>query len=127
MITFLFSIAHIVICIALIFFILIQSNKGMGLSGAFGAVGAGDNFLSASNAFNILVKITVTLSILFAASSLGLSYFATGGSSGPSSLMEEFETAPQPVSEMFKEQAAPSGGQPIEAQPEEAAGAPPQE
>lgn len=75
MLHFLFSFFHVVVAILLIFIILIQANKGMGLAGAFGAVGAGENFLSTSGAFNILVKITTVLAIIFCVTSISLSYF----------------------------------------------------
>jgi len=71
----LLCLVHIVICVALVFFILIQSNKGMGLSGAFGAVGGSDSIFGSSGSLNMLVKISLTLSVLFALTSLALTVF----------------------------------------------------
>lgn len=64
---------HLIVCVGLIFFILIQSNKGMGLSGAFGAMGGSDSVFSTSGGMNILVKITIVLSLVFTVSTLALS------------------------------------------------------
>ncbi|RJP20935.1 MAG: preprotein translocase subunit SecG [Candidatus Omnitrophota bacterium] len=71
MLYFLFCLFHIAVCAALIFFILIQSNKGMGLGGAFGSVG-GDSVFGSSGSINILMKITIILGIIFATSSVAL-------------------------------------------------------
>lgn len=111
MLHFLLSFFHVIVCALLVFIILIQSNKGMGLSGAFGAVGAGDNFFSASSAFNILVKITVTLAILFAMSSLALSYFPPPASQTTGSVIEQhIDEVPQPLSAKLQEAELPEEG-----------------
>jgi len=73
MLYFFLDFLYVVICIALIFFILIQSNKGMGLSGAFGAVGGSDSVFGASGSMNVLMKITITLAVIFALMSITLS------------------------------------------------------
>lgn len=100
----LFILIHILVCTLLVFFILIQSNKGMGLSGAFGAVGAGENFFSSSGAFNLLVKITITLSVLFAISSLTLSYFPPPSARSSGSILEnQAAVQPRSVSDVIQE------------------------
>ena len=66
---------YIVICVALIFFILIQSNKGMGLSGAFGAVGGSDSVFGSSGSLNVIIKITISLGVIFGLFSLALSIY----------------------------------------------------
>ena len=97
----LMSFIHIAVCVLMIFFILIQSNKGMGLSGAFGAVGAGENFLSTSGAFNILVKITTALALIFCILSVGLSYFPPPG--GIKSILEDDKIlVPKTLDELIK-------------------------
>ncbi|MBI1390066.1 MAG: preprotein translocase subunit SecG [bacterium] len=72
MLYYLLCLVHIVICVGLVFFVLIQSNKGMGLSGAFGSVGAGDSLFGASGGMNVLIKITIGLSLAFAVTSIAL-------------------------------------------------------
>ncbi len=83
---YLLSIIQIFICVALIFFVLIQSNKGMGLAGAFGSVGGADSVF-ASGGMNILVKITLGLAIVFALNSLALTIITPPG--GQRSLLED--------------------------------------
>ncbi|MFC1584766.1 preprotein translocase subunit SecG [Fibrobacterota bacterium] len=52
-----FLIVHVCICLFLILLVLIQSDKGGGLAGAFGGIGGGAAFTGASAA-NIITKIT---------------------------------------------------------------------
>jgi preprotein translocase subunit SecG len=68
------GLVHIVVCIALVFFILIQSNKGMGLSGAFGAAGASDSVFGAAGGLNVLIKITLGLCVVFVFTCSALSF-----------------------------------------------------
>lgn len=90
------ALIHIFVCVVLVFFILIQSNKGMGLSGAFGSMGAGDSVFGASGSFNILVKITIGLAIIFTLSNIIMNIVQ------PPSAMER--------SIMMREQATATGG-----------------
>lgn len=113
---FLLSFVHVIVAILLILIILIQANKGMGLAGAFGAVGAGENFLSTSGAFNILVKITTAMAIIFCVTSICLSYIPPS-SSIQSIMADENVTEPQLLKELINQQqqqqqqqnAAPTG------------------
>jgi len=70
MLYYLLCLLHFAISIALIFFILLQANKGLGLSGAFGSFGGSDSVFSSSGSMNILVKITIGLAITFALTSI---------------------------------------------------------
>lgn len=72
MLYYLLSVIHLFLCIVLIFFILIQNSKGMGLSGAFGAAGGSDSVFGSSGGINILMKITIGLAIIFTLSSIAL-------------------------------------------------------
>lgn len=74
MLHFLLGLVHVIVCFALIFFILIQSNKGMGLSGAFGAAGASDSVFGATGGLNVLIKITIGLSLVFVITCCTLSF-----------------------------------------------------
>jgi len=65
---------HIAVSFLLIFIVLIQNNKGMGLSGAFGSAGASESVFGSSGGLNVLVKITIVLSVIFAITSLSLSF-----------------------------------------------------
>ncbi len=116
MLYFLLCLVHVAVCVLLIFFVLIQSNKGMGLSGAFGAVG-GDSVFGSSSSINILVKITIILGIIFATSSITLSVVpppSPGGviteettSTSVSDLIETSKTAGQEAPVPAGEEMAP--------------------
>lgn len=100
---FLISIVHIILSILVILIVLVQANKGMGLAGAFGAVGAGENFLSTSGAFNILVKITTVLAIMFCVTSICLSYIPPANNL--QSIMADDQIAePQTLKELIEQQ-----------------------
>ncbi len=73
---------HVIVCFAIIFFVLIQNTKGMGLSGAFGAAGGSDSIFATSGGLNILIKITIVLALIFACTSLGLSFVPPSNPSG---------------------------------------------
>ncbi len=99
MLYFLFCLFHVAVCAALIFFILIQSNKGMGLGGAFGSVG-GDSVFGSASGMNILMKITIGLGIIFATSSIALTMIKPpnpqgimAGDTGSTSVQELINTS----------------------------------
>ncbi len=108
---FLFVLLHVFVCVALVFFILIQSNKGMGLSGAFGAMGAGESVFSASGGMNVLVKITIVLAVVFSLMCLGLSIvkppMRTGGI-----VDSEYSNAPNSIDSLIEKSQA--GGEDVE-------------
>ncbi|HOL95487.1 MAG TPA: preprotein translocase subunit SecG [bacterium] len=91
---------YIVVCVGLIFFILIQSNKGMGLSGAFGAMGASDSVFGSSGGINVVMKITIGLVVVYTITTLTLSVVPPPARTGGIIEQETLER-PQPVSEMI--------------------------
>lgn len=96
---------HLFICIGLVFFVLIQSNKGMGLSGAFGAMGAGDSVFGSSGGVNILMKITIALSLLFTVSTLALTVVTPPSREG-GIIAEEYANRPQSTSDLIDQTQA---------------------
>jgi len=100
---------YFAVCAALIFFILIQSNKGMGLSGAFGAMGASDSVFGSSGGLNVVMKITIGLVVVYALSTLTLSVVPppvrTGGI-----IEQESTERPLPVSDMIDQGKAGGEG-----------------
>ena len=66
---------HIIVAVALILFILLQSGKGGGVSAAFGG-GAGAA-LGQRSAGTVLGKLTVILSITFGVTSMSLAILST--------------------------------------------------
>lgn len=70
---YLVSIIHILTCVFIVLFILLQDPKG-GVLGALGGGGGSQSFFGAGGASQFLVKVTRWLAIIFACSSFYLSY-----------------------------------------------------
>ncbi|MCJ7507173.1 MAG: preprotein translocase subunit SecG [candidate division Zixibacteria bacterium] len=68
---------HVIICVALIITILLQSSKGEGLAGAFGGSGITGAVFGGRGAATFLSKATTVLAIAFFVSSLGLSFLVS--------------------------------------------------
>ncbi len=68
-------IVYVIVCIALIVIVLLQSGKGDGLAGVFGA-GGGSQTLFGSRTGDVLTKSTTALAILFMVLSLALAFFS---------------------------------------------------
>lgn len=96
---------HLLICVALCFFVLIQSNKGMGLSGAFGAMGAGDSVFGSSGGLNILMKITIALSLLFTVSTVALTVVTPPSREG-GIIAGEYANRPQSTNDLINQTQA---------------------
>lgn len=76
---------HVVICIALIIAVLMQSAKGEGLAGAFGGSGVTGAVFGGRGAATFLSKATTILAIAFFVSCLILSFLSPVGGGGRSS------------------------------------------
>lgn len=83
----LFVVIHIITCIFLILFVLIQSGKGSDMGSAFG--GMSQTYFG-SKGGNILTKITTTLAIIFMITSIILTVIQHRKTS--STVMEEVKT-----------------------------------
>ncbi len=79
---------YVVICVALIVVILLQSGKGSGLSGIFGSGGGGQTIFGA-RAGDVMTKTTTILAICFMGFSLVLALI----SAREDSLVGEIEAA----------------------------------
>jgi len=104
----------ILICIVLCGLILIQSDKGGGISGAIGGLSGANNILGTQGTANILTKGTTIFGIVFMALCILMTFFAPGGAgSGSKSAMqlraERMQAVtPMPASSMgFADEAAP--------------------
>jgi preprotein translocase subunit SecG len=82
---------HVVMCIALILIVLLQTGKGSELAGAFGG-GTSNTAFGVTGAISMVGKMTTVAAFCFLLTSFSLSLLPTGHSS--SSIIEE-ETAPQ--------------------------------
>ncbi|MGB8658264.1 MAG: preprotein translocase subunit SecG [Candidatus Zixiibacteriota bacterium] len=77
----LLTMLHVIICIALVMVVLMQSAKGEGLAGAFGGSGITGAVFGGRGAATFLSKATTVLAIAFFLSCIVLSFLApTGGS-----------------------------------------------
>jgi preprotein translocase subunit SecG len=92
---------HVVVCIALIIVVLLQSGKGAEMGASFGASGSQSVF-GAGGGSNFMSKLTTSAAIIFMLTSLSLAFVS--GKGGGSSIMSK---AP-------KAKPAPMGGMPAQ-------------
>ncbi len=81
---------HVVVSIALILIVLLQTGKGQDMGAAFG--GASQTLFGSAGPATFLNKLTTIAAIVFMVTSLALAYFTT--SVGSSSLMENLKGKP---------------------------------
>jgi preprotein translocase subunit SecG len=72
----------VLICLALCLLILIQSDKGGGISGAIGGLSGANNFLGTQDTANILTKGTTIFGTAFLVLCVLMTFFAPGGVGG---------------------------------------------
>ena len=90
---YLLSIIHILSCIFIVVFILLQDPKG-GVLGVLGGGGGSKSLFGTGGASNFLVTATKWLAIIFCCTSVTLSYFS---SSNKSDLMLQPTSAEAPL------------------------------
>ena len=101
-------IVHIIVCIALIMIVLLQTGKGADMGAAFGG-GGSQTLFGSTGASTFLSKATTAAAIIFMVTSLGLAYLS--GNRGVESVVT---TTPAPVESKAAPDAAapPAGGTP---------------
>jgi preprotein translocase subunit SecG len=82
---------HVVVCIALIMIVLLQTGKGADMGAAFGG-GSSQTLFGSTGASTFLGKATTVAAVIFMLTSLTLAYMSGGQTS--KSLMDD---APMPV------------------------------
>jgi len=95
-------IIHVVVSIAMIMIVLLQTGKGADMGAAFGG-GASQTLFGSGGASTFLTKLTTVAAIVFMITSLTLAYYSTNRAK--SSIM--LETKP-PVTEQAVPQAPPA-------------------
>ena len=87
---------HLLVCLGLIFFILLQSGKGADIGAAFGG-GSSQTVFGSTGATTFLSKVTIAAAVIFMCTSFVLSYFAgkTATAVADRSVMSEQGPAPQ--------------------------------
>lgn len=78
MITTLVLVIHVIVCIALILIILLQTGKGADIGAAFGG-GSSQTVFGSGGATTFLSKVTVGAAVLFMITSIVLTYFSDRG------------------------------------------------
>ena len=92
-------IIHIMVCIALIMIVLLQTGKGADMGAAFGG-GSSQTLFGSTGASTFLSKATTGAAIIFMVTSLGLAYLSghrTGGESVVTSTPAPVESPAPPA------------------------------
>jgi preprotein translocase subunit SecG len=87
-------IIHVVVCIALIMIVLLQTGKGADMGAAFG-MGASQTLFGSSGAGGFLSRATTVAAVVFMLTSLTLAYLS--GNRTGQSIMTQVPAAAQPV------------------------------
>ena len=105
---------HILVSLALIVIVLLQSGKGAEMGASFGS-GGSQSVFGAGGGYTFMSKLTTSAAIVFMLTSLTLAYL--GGKSGSSSIMPSKSAAPKPGSGAPAAPGSPMGGAAVPAQP----------
>ena len=84
-------VVHVIVCLALILIVLLQTGKGADIGAAFGGSGS-QTLFGASGAMTFLNKATTIVAVVFMLTCLILAYMSTNTTS--TSIMED---APAPI------------------------------
>ena len=69
---------HVIVCIALIMIVLLQTGKGADMGAAFGG-GASQTLFGSTGSSTFLGKMTTVAAVVFMITSLGLAYLSSHG------------------------------------------------
>ncbi len=100
MISTLLIIIHVIVCIALVMIVLLQTGKGADMGAAFGG-GSSQTLFGGTGASTFLTKATTAAVIVFMLTSLGLAYISSHRI-GDSVVMEQKAPAEPEKSAPFK-------------------------
>lgn len=107
-------IIHVIVCIALIMIVLLQTGKGADMGAAFGG-GSSQTLFGSSGASTFLSKATTVAAIVFMVTSLALAYMS-GHRTGSSVIKNQKAPIEQPASQAAPENDArslPETSQPV--------------
>ncbi len=124
MLTILFTIIHVVVCLFLVIVVLLQSGKAADLAGAFGGMGSQTAF-GPRGAATVLTKATTIAAGVFMVTSLTLAIMATRNAGTATSVLERQQsgkqqqkgTAPPAAPGQIPAQSPPVQGQTAPAAP----------
>jgi len=100
---------HVLVSIAMIGIVLLQSGKGAEMGASFGA-GGSQTVFGASGGNTFMNKLTTGVAIIFMLTSLTLAHLSSGGSSSSIMAGKKAPAAPAPVQQTAP--AAPQGAAP---------------
>ncbi len=103
----LLTLIHVIVCIALILIVLLQTGKGADMGAAFGG-GSSQTLFGASGASTFLSKATTVAAVIFMLTSLTLAYIYSGPRLGGSSVMENAPIEEKSTPAESSQQAAPA-------------------
>jgi preprotein translocase subunit SecG len=106
---------HVLVCIALIMIVLLQTGKGSDMGAAFGG-GSSQTLFGSTGASTFLSKATTGAAIVFMLTSLGLAYMSshrTGGESVVTDTPAPIESSAQPAAPVTPPATGGSGTQPV--------------
>ena len=108
-------IIHIIACVLIIFFVLLQAGRGAELGAAFGSVGQAN---SVRGKMTGVGKMTAVVAVIFMVTSLSLAYLSS--QSARDSVVSEIEAVPSIPSTSTNKQAEPQSVQiPVEEKSDE--------
>jgi preprotein translocase subunit SecG len=96
MFTTLILVVHIVVCIALILIILLQSGKGADIGAVFGG-GSSQTVFGSTGATPFLSKVTIGAAVIFMVTSIILTYFSGKGAGVEKSIVSGTSGVEAPV------------------------------
>jgi preprotein translocase subunit SecG len=102
-------IIHVIVCIALIMIVLLQTGKGADMGAAFGG-GSSQTLFGSSGASTFLSKATTVAAIVFMLTSLALAYMS-GHHAGSSVMQSPKAPIEQPASQAVPEKGAQSASE----------------
>lgn len=88
-------IIHVIVCIALVMIVLLQTGKGADMGSAFGG-GSSQSLFGSTGASTFLSKATTVAAIVFMVTSLTLAY-RSGGKAPKSVLMDDKAPISRPI------------------------------
>jgi preprotein translocase subunit SecG len=91
MFTTLILVVHVVVCVALIMIILLQTGKGADIGAVFGG-GSSQTLFGSSGATPFLSKLTIAAAVIFMVTSIVLTYFSGQGVPRERSIMDVQES-----------------------------------
>ena len=114
--TTLIIVLHVIVCVALIMIVLLQTGKGADMGAAFGG-GASQTLFGSTGASTFLSKATTIAAIIFMITSLTLAYITAGPRTDTSIMTQEKAPMEQSAPAAPDAPAAPAAPAPTDSQP----------